>query len=105
MNYYSKNYKECINKTKNVDMKEYYNVFEMYLKHDSKILDVGFGSGRDSLYFNSKGYNVYSIDPIKEFYDNAKELGLTNVYQMSIEDIEYINEFDDIMEFVLFYLL
>ena len=52
MNYYSKNYKECINKTKNVDMKEYYNVFEMYLKPNSKILDIGFGSGRDSLYFN-----------------------------------------------------
>ena len=96
MNYYSKNYKECINKTKNVDMKEYYNVFEMYLKPNSKILDVGFGSGRDSLYYNSRGYNVYSIDPIKEFCDNANELGLTNVYQMSIEDIEYNNEFDGI---------
>lgn len=96
MNYYSKNYKEYINKTKDVDMKEYYNVFEMYLKSNSKILDVGFGSGRDSLYFKSKGYNVYSIDPIKEFCDNAKELGLPNVYQMSIEDIEYNNEFDGI---------
>ena len=96
MDYYNKHAKEYINNTKDIDMKEYYDIFESYLKADSKILDVGFGSGRDSLYFDSKGYNVYSIDPIKEFCDNAKELGLTNVYQMSIEDIEYNNEFDGI---------
>ena len=96
MNYYTKNFKEYIQNTKDIDMKEYYNVFEMYLKPHSTILDVGFGSGRDSLYFNSKGHNVYSIDPIKEFCNDAKELGLTNVYQMSIEDIEYNNKFDGI---------
>ena len=28
------------------------------LKPNSKILDVGFGSGRDSLYFKNKGYIV-----------------------------------------------
>ena len=53
MNYYNKHAKEYINKTKDVDMKEYYEVFESYLKPNSKILDVGFGSGRDSLYFKN----------------------------------------------------
>jgi SAM-dependent methyltransferase len=96
MNYYNKHAKEYINNTKDVDMKEYYDIFESYLNPNSKILDVGFGSGRDSLYFKNKGYEVYSIDPIKEFCDNAKELGLTNVYPISIEDIEYNNEFDGI---------
>ena len=61
-----------------------------------KILDVGFGSGRDSLYFKNKGYNVYSIDTVKEFCDYAKSKGLDNVYCISIEDINYINEFDAI---------
>ena len=96
MNYYNKHAKEYINNTKDVNMKEYYDVFESYLKPNSKILDVGFGSGRDSLYFKNKGYEVVSIDPIKEFCDNAKSIGLDNVIQMSIEDIEYINEFDAI---------
>ena len=77
-------------------MKEFYEIFEKYLKPNSKILDVGFGSGRDSLYFKNKGYTVYAIDPIKEFCDNAKSMGLDNVIQMSIEDIEYNNEFDAI---------
>ena len=49
-----------------------------------KILDIGFGSGRDSLYFKNKGFNVYSIDNVKEFCDYAKSLGLDNVYCISI---------------------
>jgi len=77
-------------------MKEYYELFESYLKPNCKILDVCFGSGRDSLSFKSKGYEVVSIDPIKEFCDNAKSIGLDNVIQMSIEDIDYYNEFDAI---------
>lgn len=96
MNYYNKHAKEYINNTKDVDMKEYYNIFESYLNPNSKILDVGFGSGRDSLYFKNKRYEVVSIDPIKEFCDNGKSIGLDNVIQMSIEDIEYNNEFDAI---------
>ena len=96
MNYYNKHAKEYTNITKDVDMKEYYEIFESYLKLNSKILDVGFGSGRDSSYFKNKGYEVVSIDPIKDFCDNAKSIGLDNVIQMSIEDIEYNNEFDAI---------
>ena len=96
MSYYNKHAKEYINNTKDVNMKEYYDIFESYLKLQDKILDVGFGSGRDSLYFVNKGYEVISIDPIKEFCDNAKDIGLSSVYQLSIEDIYYVNEFDGI---------
>ena len=96
MNYYNKHAKEYINNTKDVNMKEYYDIFESYLVIQDKILDVGFGSGRDSLYFVNKGYEVISIDPVKEFCDNAKDIGLANVYQLSIEDINYVNEFDGI---------
>ena len=96
MNYYNKHAKEYIDNTKDVDMKEYYDIFESYIDCNAKILDVGFGSGRDSLYFKNKGYNVYSIDNVKEFCDHAKSKGLDNVYCISIEDINYINEFDAI---------
>ena len=96
MNYYNKHASEYIKNTKDVDMKEYYEIFESYLKPNCKILDVGFGSGRDSLYFKNKGHEVTSLDPIKEFCDNARLIGLDNVIQMAIEDVEYNNEFDAI---------
>lgn len=94
--YYSENAKEYIQNTKNIDMKECYNIFLGYLSLDSKILDVGFGSGRDSLYFYNVGYDVVSIDPVKEFCDNAMDIGLKNVREISIENIDYIEVFDGI---------
>ena len=41
-------------------------------------------------------YEVYSIDPVEEFCEHAKTLGLTNVYCMKVQDINFINKFDGI---------
>ncbi|MGM9969716.1 MAG: methyltransferase domain-containing protein [Anaeroplasma sp.] len=57
---------------------------------------LGFGSGRDSLYFTSKGYEVYAIDPTKSFCDNARKLGINNVYNLYAQDMEFDNVFDGI---------
>ena len=95
-NYYKEHKDEFINSTINCDMSFHYNMFEKYLFDEAKtILDIGFGSGRDSLYF-SKKYEVYSIDPLEEFCKHAKELGLKNVYCQRVQDIEYISMFDGI---------
>ena len=95
-NYYKNNKDEFIENTFNCDMSSHYNFFEKYLSNNAKtILDIGFGSGRDSLYF-SKKYDVYSIDPVLEFCEHAKELGLKNVYQMKVQEMNFENEFDGI---------
>ena len=95
-NYYKENKDEFINSTIDCNMSFQYNLFEKFLPKDSKIiLDIGFGSGRDSLYF-SKKYEVYSIDPEEEFYEHAKELGLKNVYCKRVQDLDYIDMFDGI---------
>ena len=95
-NYYKDNKDEFINSTINCDMSYQYNLFEKYLDKDAKvILDIGFGSGRDSLYF-SKKYEVYSIDPVEEFCEYGKSIGLKNVYCMKAQDMEYTNMFDGI---------
>lgn len=94
--YYKKHNIEFINSTKNCDMHELYDRFESYLKDDSKkILDVGFGSGRDSIYF-SKKYNVYSLDPSIEFCEYGKSIGLKNIINKKIEDIDEIEVYDGI---------
>ena len=51
MEYYEKNAKEYIEKTKNADMSVAYGHFCKHLKKTQRILDVGCGSGRDLKYF------------------------------------------------------
>ena len=80
--YYSKHSSEYIAATIDADMSETYALFEPLLK-GKKILDVGFGSGRDMLYFRSKGYEVYGIDNEPSFVEHAKALGL----QVCLEDV------------------
>ncbi len=70
--------------------------FKQYLTCARTILDICFGSGRDSLYFKNKGYEVYSLDPTLEFCQNAKALGLKHIYQMKAQDIKFKNIFDGI---------
>lgn len=96
--YYIVNAKKYISEdseTFNVSMREHYLFFEEYLQENDNILDIGFGSGRDSLFFSSK-YNVTSIDVIPDFIQHGKEIGLNNVYLQRIENIDYENMFNGI---------
>ena len=99
MSYYQDHYKEYIEQTFKCDMSEQYRFFEKHLDKDTtdkRILDIGCGSGRDSLYFKSKGYEVYAIDTEEVFIKHAKEIGIEHAYQMDIRDIEYFDFFDAI---------
>ena len=96
MSYYKEHAKEFIEDTFNCDMSDQYRFFEKYLKGKGAILDIGFGSGRDSLYFKSKGYEVYSIDPEESFVKHGKELGLKHIYQLKAEEIQFKSLFDGI---------
>lgn len=95
--YYEEHAKDFIDGTINCDMSIQYNFFEKDLSKEAKrIMDLGFGSGRDSLYFKSNGYNVTSIDPTKEFCIKAKELGLDDVRCITAQEISDIDEYDGI---------
>ena len=93
--YYSTNYKGYISSTQNVDMTEHYSHFLPYLAQGTKILDVGFGSGRDMLYFANKGYDVVGVDNVVEFVDSAKTKGL-NVHLCDFHNLPYNAQFDGI---------
>ncbi len=93
MSYYSINYKEYINKTKNVDMSESYNFFLNHITKKGSLLDVGFGSARDMLYFKSIGFDVSGIDTEPNFVDLGLKLGL-NVKCVDILDYKDLEEYD-----------
>ena len=93
--YYKENASEYIRKTQNIDMTSHYEFFAKYLNPGDSILDIGFGSGRDSMHF-SKNYSVTSIDVINEFIEHARSLGLLNVYFQNVQEMMYENNFDAI---------
>lgn len=94
--YYNTNTQEFFDNTFDVDMTLIYSRFEKYLKKEVKILDAGCGSGRDTKYFLSQGYNVIAIDGSEEMVKCAGDFTGIDVEQQFFQDISYQNEFDGI---------
>ncbi len=92
--YYNQNAEEYFDKTVNVSMQKLYDNFEAYLKPGDKILDLGCGSGRDSRYFLSKGYDVVSVDGSKAMCYLAETYIGREVRNITFEKLDYDNEFD-----------
>ncbi|SMO67684.1 class I SAM-dependent methyltransferase [Solitalea koreensis] len=63
---------------------------------DVKILDVGCGRGRHSIYLNKKGYNVTGIDlsPENIKFATASENNKLHFYVHDMRNLFYINYFD-----------
>lgn len=93
--YYQENSKKYINATKDVDMSFQYNLFIPRLKKGSCILDIGFGSGRDMLFFKENGFQVFGIDNVSTFVQHGKSLGL-EVEEKDYHQIDYENQFDGV---------
>lgn len=72
------------------------DIFLSYLNKNSKILDIGCGTGRDSKYFKELGHIVKSIDGSLEMCKIASNLLNEEVEQLNFLDINYNNEFDGV---------
>lgn len=94
--YYNKNAGIFIENTLNLDMSYTYEKFEKYLTQGSKILDLGFGSGRDSIYFTKRGYIVTSTDFAEEFVERGRRLLSNEVVLLDTLEMQYKNVFDGI---------
>jgi SAM-dependent methyltransferase len=91
---YEKNAQQFIQDTLNKNMDLQYASFEKYLQKSSHILDAGCGSGRDSLYFKSRGHRCTAFDTSKKMCDFASKLLGQKVLQLSFEALEFEDEFD-----------
>lgn len=94
--YYDKNAREYYEATVNADMSDACDRFLNYVIQGGRILDAGCGSGRDSLYFIQRGYDVVSIDGSQEMVEFSSRLTGQKTLQMKFEEIAFRNEFDGV---------
>ena len=96
MNYYDLNAQKFFNDTVDTDMSIHYDNFLAELPKNAHILDLGCGSGRDTLKFKTLGYNVTSIDGSEEMCRLASEYTGCEVLHMQFQDIDFKEVFDGI---------
>lgn len=96
LDYYNKNSEEYFNSTLNVDMTNTYKPFLKLVPKDGKILDLGCGSGRDSMNFMKLGYEVTAVDGSKELAKKASALLGKEVIASTFEELELKEKFHGI---------
>ena len=93
--YYKDNAGNYVKQTVNADMGGMYVDFLAYIPQGGRILDVGFGSGRDLAYFSKQGYLAHGIDLVEEFVLRAQKEGLSAKVG-NFHDLPFEEEFDGI---------
>ena len=96
LDYYNKNSEEYFNSTLNVDMTNTYKPFLKLVPEGGKILDLGCGSGRDSMNFMKLGYEVTAVDGSKELAKKASALLGKEVIASTFEELELKEKFHGI---------
>ncbi|MDD7683180.1 MAG: methyltransferase domain-containing protein [Clostridium sp.] len=96
LDYYNKNSEEYFNSTLNVDMTNTYKAFLKLVPKGGKILDLGCGSGRDSMNFIKLGYEVTAVDGSKELAKKASALLGKEVIASTFEELELKEKFHGI---------
>ena len=87
---------EFCENTASVDMSELYAPFLHEIPAGGRILDAGCGSGRDSLAFLKKGYQVVSIDASAKMVNATTMLTGQEAKLLRFDALEFDREFDGI---------
>ena len=78
-----------------MSMEDTIEEFLKLIPADSAILDLGCGSGRDSLYFLEEGFDVTAIDGSRQMCELAEiEIGQDVVHHMMFDELEFEDVFD-----------
>lgn len=94
LEYYDHNSLKYSIETFNVDMSKSYEMFTSMIPKYCHILDLGCGSGRDSKYFLTHGFEVTAVDGSKELCKVASENTGLKVRNLLFEDLDYEECFD-----------
>ena len=96
IDYYNNNAKAFNDSTVGVDFYEMQDKFLGNISGGKKILDFGCGSGRDTKYFLSKGYDVDATDGSIKMCSLASELTGLEVKQMMFDELSAVDKYDGI---------
>lgn len=96
LDYYNSKAKDFVSGTVDIVFTEIQDIFLECVPIGGKILDFGCGSGRDTKYFLSKGYNVDAIDGSEKLCKIASEYTGVQVKQMLFEKLDVVEEYDGI---------
>lgn len=96
IDYYNLYADEFTQATLHVDMETLYQPFLAELPAFARILDLGCGSGRDTLAFKNKGYQVDAIDYSEVLVEKATQLTGIAVQKQSFYDIDIQDIYDGV---------
>ena len=96
LDFYNNNSKEYIETTLSADMSHLYNDFLKHIPKGGHILDLGCGSGRDSLEFIKRGYKITAVDGSIELANAASKIIGQQVICSKFEDLNLTETFDGI---------
>lgn len=94
--YYNQNAADYFEQTVDINMQEYWNIFTSLLPEEGSILDLGCGSGRDSEFFISQGFDVTAMDASEGMCDLASIHIGQDVLKLSFEEMDFDEVFDGI---------
>lgn len=70
--FYESNAHNLIERYDSADMSSLHQLLAKHIPQKNKVIDIGFGSGRDLAFLRSQGYDVYGIDPVETFVIQAQ---------------------------------
>lgn len=96
IDYYNRFAKEYYEKTVNTTMEKQLKQFMELLPIGGAVLDLGCGSGRDSLYFVEEGFDVTSLDGAKSMCELAQIHVGQEVLNLTYDQLDFNEVFDGI---------
>lgn len=94
--YYDEYAEKYANFTLNVDLTELYQRFLKYIPPNVRILDAGSGSGRDTLAFLARGYDVDAFDSSSSLCELSTRLTGVKTRLLRFQDFEDVEKYDGI---------
>jgi len=96
LHFYRENADAYIEETKRLDMSQILHRFLGYLPSKGHVLDLGCGSGRDTIFFQQHGYKVTAMDPVSEIASICSQNIGQEVLVMSAQYIDARECYDGI---------